>query len=165
MIRFAAFLPVLLLMGCAEYAKGRFPSLQPRPIESRSDAEPAVEVPVVAPDSGLDAKAADAKTKIAATHAAFATAAAKATSAAAAAKGDSVGGDRWIAAQSALADLDVYRADSSTLVTDLQEASLERAANGQPPYPALEDAVTAAQAELDAETAAIGTLSARLPQD
>jgi len=164
MIRYAALVPALLLMGCAEYAKGRFPSLQPRPIESRSDAEPVVETPAAAPDPTLDAKAAEAKTKIAATHAGFATAAARATSAAAAAKGDGAGGERWIAAQSALADLDVYRADSSTLLTDLQEASLQRAAGGQPPYPALEDAVIAAQAELDAETAAIGTLSAQLPQ-
>jgi hypothetical protein len=94
----------------------------------------------------------------------FAVAAARTDAAARRAKGDKVGGEQWIEAQTALAELDVYRATSLGVVTDLEEAALGRAADAKPPYPALEAAQAAAQVELDAESAHIQRLQASLPE-
>jgi hypothetical protein len=154
----------LLATACAEQASGRFPSLLPRPIESRSDAEPVVAVPVAAPDPALDATIAKMLAAIATTKRDFAVATARTDAAARRAKGDKVGGEQWIEAQTALAELDVHRATTLGLVTDLEEAALGRAADAKPPYPALEAAQAAAQAELDAESAHIQRLQASLPE-
>jgi len=164
MIRHAAPVLLLFIAGCADQRAGHFPSLLPRPIETASMIEPAATAPVVAPDPALDAKAAAATQSTAATHAAFAGAVAKAEPLVAAAQGSAIGSEAWIAAQTALAQLDTYRADSSALVVDLEQAAIDRGAAGAPPYPALDAAHDAVQAELDAEAATIGDLAARLPQ-
>jgi hypothetical protein len=163
--RFAPFI-LLLVAGCAQYSKDRFPSLLPRPVESQDINAPEVAAPppVAAPDPALDAKAAEVRKSVAATHAAFADAAARATSLVNAAAGKAVGSDPWIAAQTALAELDTYRADSLSVLTELDQAAIERAADNQPAYSALTDAHDVAQAEFDAEAARIAALSNRLPQ-
>lgn len=153
----------LLLAGCAQDTSSTFPSLLPRAIEKRSDAEPVVEVPVAAPDPALDARIATTQAAMTSGKRDFAMAAARAESATRAARGAAVGSDRWLDAQTALAELDVFRATSSGLVTDLDELLVARAADGKPPYPALDTARAAAQAELDAETAVIGRLQAAMP--
>ena len=153
----------LLLSACAHTDSGRYPSLLPREIETRSDAEPEVVAAVAEPDPALDAKIATSVAAVATNKRDFATAATRATGLVQRAKGDAVGGERWIDAQSALADLDIYRAQSSGVVTDLEELALERAADGKPSYPALDAALKDAQAELDAETARIGSLQSMLP--
>lgn len=153
----------LLLSACAHKDTGRYPSLLPREIESRSDAEPEVVAAVAEPDQALDAKIATKTTAIVANKRDFVQAATRAESLVRRAKGDAVGGDRWIDAQSALAELDIIRAQSSSVVTDLEELALARAADGKPSYPALDVGLVAAHAELDAETTQIGTLQSTLP--
>jgi hypothetical protein len=122
----------LAATGCAERRGGPYPSLLPRPIESRGDAEPVV-------------------------------AAARAETLTKAAQGQAVGSDRWLDAQTALAELDVFRATTSAALTDLEDATMSRAAEGKPPYPSLEAARATAQAELDRQAAKIGTLQASMP--
>jgi hypothetical protein len=150
--------------GCVEQRSSTYPSLLPRPIESRSDAEPAVVTPVVEPDPATDRIVAASLTAVQTSKRDFAIAATRAESLAKIAKGDPVGGERWIEAQTALADLDIFHAQSLSVVTDLEQAELARAADGKPPYPALESAHAAAQAELDAQTATVARLQALLPQ-
>ena len=161
--RAAALLVSLAVAGCAAQPSGRYPSLLPRAIESRSDAEPEVVVALAEPDSTVDAALPDLRRTIETTIADFAKVAQTADRLASAAKGDSVGGDRWIAAQTALAELDGYRATLSAAVTDLDTLALNRAAEGKPDYPALTALHATAQAALDEQAVRITALSNRLP--
>ena len=161
--RAAALLVSLAVAGCAAQPSGRYPSLLPRAIESRSDAEPEVVVALAEPDSTVDAALPDLRRTIETTIADFAKAAQTADRLASAAQGDSVGGDRWIAAQTALAELDGYRATLSAAVTDLDTLALNRAAEGKPEYPALTALRATAQAGLDEQAIRITALSNRLP--
>ena len=162
--RALALTSVLLLAGCATPPASRFPSLLPREIERRSDAEAVTPVAVAEPDSALDAKLAELSTMLGKSRSDFAKAAARAETLARAARGSAIGSDRWLDAQTALAELDVFRANSSAFVTDLDEILIARGTDGKPPYPALEAARASAQAELDGETATISRLQAVLPQ-
>ncbi|MEN2785490.1 hypothetical protein ACFOKI_12265 [Sphingomonas qilianensis] len=152
------------LGACAQTGTTTYPSLLPRAIETRSDAEPVAVVAVAEPDPALDALIADKTSALDAGKRAFATAATRADGLARAARGAAVGSDRWLDAQTALAELDSFRAGSSGLVTDLDELLVARAADGKPPYPALQTARDAAQAELEAESARIATLQASMPE-
>jgi hypothetical protein len=164
-LRFAPAL-LLLVTGCAEHSKDHFPSLLPRAVEKQDaiDTEVDAPPPAVTSDPTLDAKAADVRKSVAAMHTTFAGAAARADGLVSAAVGKAVGSDPWIAAQSALAELDTYRADSLALLTDLDQAAITRAATGEQAYPELSAAHDTAQAEFDAESARIRALSGRLPQ-
>ena len=164
-LRLAAFAGfALTASGCAEQRAMHYPSLLPRPIESRSDAEPpAAPVATAEPDPALDKRIADTVASLDGAKKDFAIGAAKAEALAKAAQGQPVGSDRWLNAQSALAELDVFRATASAALTELEDAAMARAAEGKPPYPALETARAAAQAELDMETAKIGKIQASMP--
>lgn len=170
MTRPAARLVLVLSLvagGCATpAATSRFPSLLPRAIETRSDAEPetAPAVAVAAADPATDARIAALRKTYDDTAASFATAAATAERSAAAAKDEAVGSERWLAAQSALADLDVLRATTSATLTEIDDLSIARASEGQPPYPALEALHAEVQRGADAQTARIAAIQARLPQ-
>ncbi|MEG3122674.1 hypothetical protein [Sphingomonas sp. GB1N7] len=154
---------ILAVGGCVEKRSATYPSLLPRPIESRSDAEPAVVAPVVEPDPALDKIIATSLAGVETNKKDFAIAATRAESAAKVAKGDKVGGDRWIEAQTALADLDIIHAQALSVVTDLEQAAIARAADGKPAYPTLDSAHALAQAELEAETATVARLQGLLP--
>ncbi|AOH86016.1 hypothetical protein AWL63_20705 [Sphingomonas panacis] len=160
----ALLLTTLLAGGCAQQTVSRYPSLQPRAIERRSDAESAEAAPAAAtPDTALDAMlAAKAKT-LADTDSAFAPAADSAERAARAARSDAVGSDRWIAAQTALAKLDAFRATTSAIVTDLDELAIGRARDAKPPYPALDSLKGRGDAQLTAEINRIAAIQALLP--
>ena len=165
----ALLLTTLLAGGCAQQTVSRYPSLQPRAIERRSDAEPTEAAPetaapeTAAPDTALDTILA-AKTKtLADTDSAFTPAADSAERAAKAARGDAVGSDRWIAAQTALAKLDAFRATTSAIVTDLDELAIGRARDAKPPYPALDSLKGQGDAQLTAEINRIATIQALLP--
>lgn len=159
----ALLLTALLAGGCVEQTVSRYPSLQPRAIERRSDAEPAQSVATVVPDTALDETlAAQAKT-LADTDAAFGPAADSAERAAKAARGGAVGSDRWIAAQGALAKLDAFRATTSATVTDLDELAIGRARDAKPAYPALDALKTQGDAQLSAEIDRITKIQALLP--
>ncbi|MGH6615903.1 hypothetical protein [Sphingomonas sp.] len=153
----------LAATGCAERRGGPYPSLLPRPIESRGDAEPVVAPVALEPDPALDRRITEIGATISTAQKDFATAAARAETLTKAAQGQAVGSDRWLDAQTALAELDVFRATTSAALTDLEDATMARAAEGKPPYPSLEAARGAAQAELDMQTAKIGALQASMP--
>ncbi|MDH7971191.1 hypothetical protein QH494_03270 [Sphingomonas sp. AR_OL41] len=154
----------LLIGGCVSPDTSRYPSLLPRPIESRSDAEPVVTPPALAAaDPATESKLAAFRTTLGDTDMAFAAAADRAEAAARLAKGDAVGSDRWITAQTALAELDGHRATLSGAVTDIEQMAIERAAAGEAEYPGLEALRGAVQTALDAESARIATIQAMLP--
>lgn len=151
------------LAGCAAQTSTRYPSLLPRAIESRSDAEPDVVIPVTEADPATDLALADLRKTLDKTTAAFAPAAETAERLATAAQGDRVGGERWIAAQTALAALDGYRATTSSTLTDIDSMAIARAADGKPDYPAIASLHNAAQAAFEAQSARIAAIAARLP--
>jgi len=154
-----------LLCGCAEQATGHYPSLLPRPIEATSVAEPESPPPApVVADPALDAKLATMKAALAESVAAFNPAAERAERAAMAAKGLPAGSEGWITAQSALAELDGYRADTSAKVTDIEDLAIGRAVAGQPDYPGIETLRTEANAQLQAQSARIAAIQATLPE-
>lgn len=154
----------LSIGGCAGGDTAHYPSLLPRPIETRSDAEPAAAPPVAAvADPALDAKLAGYATSFDKTDKAFAPAADRAEAAARAAQGQAVGSDHWLDAQTALAELDTYRSDLSAMLTDIEQLAIDRAAAGQPDYPALEELRDKVKAASDAESARIAAIQVMLP--
>lgn len=154
---------VATVAGCAAQTSTRYPSLLPRAVETRSDAEPEVPLAIADPDPTLDAALGESRKSLEKAVTDFTAAAATAERLATAAKGDKVGSERWIDAQTALAGLDGLRATTSSLVTDLDALALARAADAKPPYPSLETLRGTAQAALDAQTARIAAIAASLP--
>lgn len=156
---------IVLMAGCAEQDASRYPSLLPRPIESRSNAEPAPPpVVVAAPDAPTDAKLAAMKTILADAATDFAAAADHADQAAQAARGQPAGSEAWITAETALAELDGYRATTSATLTDVEEMAIERATAQLPEYPAIEALRSAAAAQLATQSARIAAIQAMLPE-
>ena len=156
--------PALLLGGCAGADTAHYPSLLPRPIESRSEAEPVAAPPApAAADPALDAKLADYAATLDKTDKAFAAAADRAEAAARAAQGQAVGSDRWLDAQTALAELDTYRSDLSAMLTDVEQLAIDRAAAGEPDYPGVQALRDKVKASFDAESARIAAIQAMLP--
>ncbi|CAN5404209.1 hypothetical protein BH10PSE15_BH10PSE15_02730 [soil metagenome] len=158
-----ALLFVLLAAGCVEQTVSRYPSLQPRAIERRSDAEPTEAAATAQPDPALDGVLAGHAKTLAETDSAFAPAADAAERAARAAHGDAAGGERWITAPGALGKLDAFRATTSASVTDLDEIAIGRARDAKPPYPALETLKGRGEAQLTAEINRIATIQKLLP--
>ena len=161
--RASALVFTLTMAGCAAQPVGRYPSLLPRAIESRSDAEPEPVAAAAEPDPAIDAALPELRRTIDRAIADFTKAAQAADRLATAARGDSVGGERWIAAQTSLAELDGHQASLSSAITDLDALAVNRAAEGKPDYPALVDLRTTAQAAFEAQASRIAALSARLP--
>ncbi len=154
-----------LLCGCAEQTTGRYPSLLPRPIEATSVAEPESPPPApVVADPAVDAKLVALRATLADSARAFAPAAERAEQTATAAKGMPAGSEGWITAQSALAELDGYRATTSATLTDIEDMAIERATAGQPDYPGIETLRTEANAQLQAQSARITAIQAMLPE-
>jgi hypothetical protein len=161
-VAFALMLTVAV-GGCAAQTTTRYPSLLPRAIEARSDAEPEAPIALVDPEPSTDSALADLRHTLDQTAAEFAPAAATAERLARTAKGAAAGSERWIAAQSALAVLDGYRATTSATLTEVDTMALNRAADGKPDYPAIASFHTAAQAAFDAQTKRIAAIAASLP--
>ena len=155
-------LALVLVTGACSQDRTSYPSLGSRPIEKLGFAEPEVKTVVAAPDPALDGEIAAISGKLDAIASGFAGTAAKAETLARAARG-AVGSDAWITAQTALAGLDDWRAQSSALVTDIEALATDRAAQLQPDYPALATIRAQAQAETDRQTATIGRIQASMP--
>lgn len=136
----ALVLPIGTLAACTT-PDGGYPSLLPRPIESRDDAEPVRPEPVVLPDAALDTRIAQKREAAAAAAKRFQAAAVTAESRVAVARGVPAGSEAWVAAQTALAELDAIRGDTVELVSDLEEVASARAEAGTPAYPALNAAI------------------------
>lgn len=148
--------------GCTPTDERDYPSLLPRPIERRSDAEPITRAQIAAPDPALDAKIGGIRIALADAARAFDQASASADALARAARGASAGSDAWLDAQTALAGLDGHRAETSAALSDLEQLAIDRAAAGQPDYPAIGTAQIAAQTQIDSQAAAIARLQAML---
>lgn len=156
-----AMLCPILLAACSTAGEGEFPSLAPRPQEKLGFAEPEVPPPApVAPDPALDARIAAAARDRAAAGAAFDAAAA--TAQRAAARAGARGSDAWLNAQTALGALDVARGRQRDAVDTLEELASARAIALQPEYPALTRALTAARAEVEAQSRRADTIAAGL---
>jgi hypothetical protein len=133
-------LALLPLAACAA-ADGQYPSLLPRQIESRGDAEPVRPDPVAVPDTTLDAAIAAKQALAAAAAKRFQSAAITAEARVAVARGVAVGNPSWVAAQTALADLSPIRNETVELAAALEELAIARAQEGKPAYPALDAAI------------------------
>lgn len=133
------------LAGCTQSA-GNFPSLLPRAIETRSNAEPVRPAPVVKPNAVLDAKVAELSAQAETAYKNFTQAAQAAEARIAVARGTARGSEPWLNAQTALADLDGTRTGVLSALADLERLTIDRGVAGEPPYPALEKAVAAARA-------------------
>ena len=152
-----------LLAACASDPTV-YPSLAPRPVEKLGFAEPATPPPApAAQDPALDAKLIAVTARGDAAARDFDRAAARAATLTRAARGAKVGSDAWIAAQTAIADLDALRSSYGDTVGALDDLASTRAAALQPAYPALEQALAAARAAAEAQTARIDALAGALP--
>ncbi|GAA4212559.1 hypothetical protein GCM10022253_02190 [Sphingomonas endophytica] len=152
-----------LLAACASDPTV-YPSLAPRPVEKLGFAEPATPPPApAAQDPALDAKLIAVTARGDAAARDFDRATARAATLTRAARGAKVGSDAWIAAQTAIADLDALRSSYGDTVGALDDLASTRAAALQPAYPALEQALAAARAAAEAQTARIHALAGALP--
>ncbi len=153
-------LAVPLLIGGCTVMPSDAPSLLPRAIEARSDAEVARAVPDAVPDPAFD-------TRMAAAIAGFRTASTdfaatlrqaepRITRSASAASGS----DAWIDAQAAIGELGGARGTSDGALADLERLAIERGAAGQPPLPALDAAIAAANAEIGRQNETVERLTA-----
>lgn len=156
-------LAAALAGGCTSTASNA-PSLLPRPIENRSDAVAQHPLPEVKPDPQLDAKIADLSAQVDQAVAAFDPVAEAADQAVRAGQGAEIGSDRWIAAQSALSELDAMRTAILTPLVALEDLAIARANDGQPPYPALETALDKAETADAAQAERLAALDRQLPQ-
>ena len=161
-----ALLPLLAaapLAGCAA-EQARHPSLLPRAAERTSFAEPAVAAPApVMVDPQLDARLVAIGGRLDAAMRGFDADLAKAERAAAAPGARSVGSEGWLAAQSALAALDDWRAQATGIASELEAAAGERLGTVGTPYPALDTLQARAAAEAERQAAAIARVSAAIP--
>ncbi len=149
--------------GCAPMPdSGRFPSLLPRPIESRSDAVAVPPAPVATPDAALDARLAELERAIEDATRAFDAGFARADRLANTAQGVRAGGDAWLDAQVALAELDVLRTDTRLSIADLEQLAADRALELEAEYPALTRLISAAKAQEVRQNERIASVEARL---
>lgn len=160
---FPFLVPSILLAGCAAGDAGRYPSLLPRAIEQRGEAEPAQPEPAaVVADPALDTRLAEQRSLLARQTAQFASLERRAAPLARVAQRQAVGSEAWIAAQAALAELDGARADTSALVADLEAMAIERGTSGAADYPAIGTLHDEAAAQLARETGRISQLQGML---
>ncbi len=141
----------LTLCACSTVGDG-YPSLLPRPIESRGAGEVVRPDPVVTPDAALDSRVADQVAAADRIAMRFRSLAMETESRVAVARGVAPGGESWIAAQVSLAELNRVRGEIVAIVTSLEETASERARAGTPAYPALDTAI-ARLADIVAEQA------------
>lgn len=156
-------LAVALLSGCAR-DDATYPSLAQRAVEGRGFAEPDVAPPApVVADPALDARLMALAARLSAIVKGYDADAARADLAAGAAGARSTGSEAWIAAQTALAALDDWRAQAGGLASELDDATRERAETAGTPYPALDALHARAESETAREAAGIATIGAKLP--
>lgn len=161
-MRTLALLALPIALSACSTAGDGYPSLLPRPIEARSDAEPVRPDPVATPEPMLDAriKAQVATAQEIATR--FRALALETESRIAVARGVAIGDERWIAAQTALADLDRTRGEMVQIVTDLELTASARIQAGDPAYPALDAAIATLARESAAQAERIAALESAL---
>ena len=158
----APMLGILLLSaGCVRDDRN-YPSLAPRAVEKLGFAEPEVPQQTAAPDPALDRKIAAQQAALRDIATGFDTAARSAETAARKAKGQAVGSDAWLEAQSELATLDDWRAQASSLVTDTDTMITDRAATLAPVYTPLAALKDAADKEAARQAERIDAIEAMI---
>lgn len=130
----------IALSACSTTGDG-YPSLLPRPIESRDAGEVVRPDPVVTPDAALDSRIAEQLAAAERIATRFRSLAMETESRVAVARGVAVGSDSWLAAQTALADLNRARGETVEIVTALEQTAAARLQDGTPAYPALDSAI------------------------
>jgi hypothetical protein len=160
-----ALVALVAAAGCKAPRDDGYPSLLPRPIEKRGFAEPAPRPePVATPDAALDGDVARQRAALAKAGAAFAGKATDAERLATRARGARAGSEPWIAAQVALAELDTLRGGTAGALADIERLAIDRAAEGEPPYPALEALLIEARRQNEDEVARIGRIEGSMPR-
>jgi hypothetical protein len=155
----------LVPAGCAAPRDDGYPSLLPRAIEKRGFGEPVSKAPpVAAPDAALDAAVAEQRAVLTTAATAFGAQADRAEQLAARARGAAAGSEPWIAAQVALAELDTLRGGTAGALADIERMAIDRAAKGEPPYPALESLLAEARRQNEGEVARIGRIEGSMPR-
>lgn len=152
-----------LVSGCAPMPdSGRFPSLLPRAIESRSDAVETPPPAIATPDPMLDARLGEIERALREATQAFDNGYARADRLANAARGSRAGSDTWLDAQVALAELDVLRTDTRLAIADLEQLEADRALELVPEYPAITALVATAKAQETQQNERISSVEKRL---
>lgn len=152
-----------LLAGCAQQGSD-FPSLAPRPIERMGEAPTTpAPAPVATPDAGLDERLATLAKQLSAADSAFTAAVPRTRDLVTAAASSGIGSDAWLDAQTALAELDGIRAESTAAMSALDELAIARANALEPAYPALDSLHDKGEAQVAAESATIADLQKRIP--
>ncbi len=159
----AALAAMLLATAACSKDTTVYPSLGIRPAESIGFAEPEVKTVVAKPDPVLDTDIARYEGRRVAVAAGFAKASVSAERSARAGRGQPVGSETWLTAQTDLAQLDDWRAQASLLVTDIERRATDRAAKLEPAYPALDAVRERTQADSDRIGETIGRIQATLP--
>jgi hypothetical protein len=153
---------LLLVAGCAQDTRS-YPSLAVRPAESAGFAEPDAAPAVATPDPALDTGIATLRTRLSELARGYGTALASAERLAAGAGARTVGSEAWLSAQSALAELDDWRAQTTALASEVDALAVTRASSGQPPYPALAALADTLRQEQERQTTEIARLQQLLP--
>ncbi|KQO50504.1 hypothetical protein [Sphingomonas sp. Leaf257] len=154
----------LTLAGCArDHDTTPYPSLAVRPVEKQGFAEPAAKPVVLRPDPALDAQVAEMTRRLTAVEQEFTKAHDQARTDAAKARGAAVGSEAWLTAQTELATLDEIRARTSSLLTEIDDRAIQRAAALEPDYPTLTSLRDRASAAVTRQAAQIKAISDSLP--
>lgn len=157
-----ASIMLLILAGCSRDSVV-YPSLAERPAEKRSFAEPVPAVPEPPrSDPALDARIAALTQQLATIAREFDGDLVRAEALARSARGQTVGSEAWLEAQTALAKLDDWRAQASSLTVDADQLISERAATLAPATPALLTLRDSAAAEARRQDEAIGRVQSGL---
>ncbi len=164
MMRACALLVGLSLAGCArDRDTTPYPSLAVRPVEKQGFAEPAAKPVVLRPDPALDTQIADLTRRLTGIEEEFTKAHDQARADAAKARGAAVGSEAWLTAQTELATLEEIRARTSSLLTQIDDRAIQRAAALEPEYPTLTSLRERASAAVTRQAAQIKAISDSLP--
>lgn len=158
-----ALLACLLAATACSQDQTVYPSLGIRPAEKLGFAEPVAKPAVAAPDPALDTQIATMSKTLDGITTGFTRDAAESERVARTARGAAVGSETWLTAQTALAQLDDWRAQASSLVTDIERRATDRAAMLEPDYPALATLHARAQAETERQDGTIARIQAMVP--
>lgn len=164
MMRACVLIAGLSLGGCArDHDTTPYPSLAVRPVEKQGFAEPAAKPVVLRADPALDAQVAEMTRRLTALEEEFAKAHDQARADAVKARGAAVGSEAWLTAQTELATLDEIRARTSSLLTEIDDRAIQRAAALEPDYPTLTSLRDRASAAVTRQAAQIKAISDSLP--
>lgn len=160
----ACLVSATILSACArDRDTAPYPSLAVRPVEKQGFAEPVTKPVALRPDPALDTEIAAIADRLSAVEGEFTKAHQLASTSAARARGQGVGSDAWLIAQTDLAALDEIRARTSGLLTEIDDRAIQRAAALEPDYPALTDLRSRTAAVVEREARQIKALSDNLP--